>query len=127
MKELEVVALVVEAFRVKKLVVVALVAVKLVKNPVVAERRVAKKLVDDALVRVEDAAMRFPVVTRPVGAIEKKVVPVDDATLKIVLADPDVPWILKEIDDDVAPTPSTVPLSIRVDVPRVLLVAQRVA
>ena len=66
-------------------------------------------------------------VARPLEATEKKEDPVDDAMLKSVFVEPGVPCTLKVTVDDVAPTPSTVPLSMSVEVPRVLLVAQRVA
>ncbi len=69
--------------------------------------------------------VELPIPTFPLARIVKRLVPVDDATLNGSI--PAEPFTLKVTVDDVAFTPSTVPLSIRVDVPRVLDVNQRVA
>jgi hypothetical protein len=132
MKELEVVALVVEALRAKRLVAVALMKFALFAKrfdevAFVVEAFTEKRFVAVALVNVEDTEKKLEAVTRPLGATEKIEEPVEEATLKIVLADPAVPCTLRVIVDEVAPTPSTTPLSMRVLVPRVLFVAQRVA
>jgi hypothetical protein len=50
----------------------------------------------------------------------------DEATLKMSFV-PAIPLTLNEIVDDVALIPATVPLSSKVDVPRVVGVTQRVA
>ena len=52
--------------------------------------------------------------------------PDGDATLKIELALPDVPWILKVTVEEVALTPATVPSSRRRPVERVVSESQRV-
>jgi hypothetical protein len=141
-KRLEEVLFVVDAFVAKSVVAVAFPRIELVKLARVATRLEmkelevvalvvealrAKRLVAVALVNVEDAEKKLEAVTRPLGATEKIEEPVEEATLKIVLADPDVPCTLRVTVEEVAPTPSTTPLSMRVLVPRVLLVAQRVA
>jgi hypothetical protein len=56
----------------------------------------------------------------------KNEAPVDEATLKMSLVDPDVPCTLKATVDEVALIPATVPLSIIVPAPRVFAVTQRV-
>jgi hypothetical protein len=68
-----------------------------------------------------------PIPTFPPASIEKYEALDDDATLKIVFEDPEVPRTLKVMVDDVALTPRTVPLSMRVEVPRLVAVSQRVA
>jgi hypothetical protein len=59
-----------------------------------------------------------PTTTVPLGRTEKKVDPVDDATLNSVFDEPDTPRTLNSTVDEVAPIPRTKPLSISVEVPR---------
>jgi hypothetical protein len=63
----------------------------------------------------------------PLESILKNEEPVDDATLKMSFVEPDTPCTLKATVDDVALIPATTPLSISVEVPRVVAVNQRVA
>ena len=74
-----------------------------------------KSLVDDPEVKV----------VRPVCDTERSEVPVDDATLNGLT--PAAPCTLKVTVDEVALIPATVPLSRSVEVPRVVVVNQRVA
>ncbi len=63
----------------------------------------------------------------PLARIVKRDVPVDDATLNGLRLEVEVARTLKTNDEDVALTPVKTPLSMSVDVPRVLAVIQRVA
>ena len=68
-----------------------------------------------------------PIPTLPLASTERKEAFDEEATLKMVLVDPDTPRTLKATVEEVALTPRTVPLSIRVEVPRVVAESQRVA
>ena len=68
-----------------------------------------------------------PIPTLPLAKIVKSEAPVDEATLKGLSGDEVDDCTLNVKVDDVALTPSTAPLSIREDVPRVVEVSQRVA
>ena len=74
-----------------------------------------------------DEGVDEPIPIFPLAETLKKDDPVDEATLKISLVDPEIPCTLKAIVDDVALIPATVPLSRSVDVPRVVEVSHRVA
>jgi hypothetical protein len=65
-----------------------------------------------------------PIPTFPFWRIVKSDVPVEEATLNGLT--PAAPCTLKVTVEDVALIPATVPLSRRVDVPRVVAVSQRV-
>ena len=66
-----------------------------------------------------------PIPTLPFWMMEKREVPVEDATLNGLT--PALPCTLKVTVEDVALTPRTDPLSISVEVPKVVAVSQRVA
>ena len=68
-----------------------------------------------------------PIPTLPLASTERKEAFDEEATLKMVLVDPATPRTLKATVEEVALTPRTVPLSIRVEVPRVVAESQRVA
>lgn len=72
-----------------------------------------------------DEGVDDPTPTFPFWRIVKSCVPVDDATENGFT--PARPCTLNDTVDDVALIPATVPLSIRVEVPRVVAVNQRVA
>ncbi len=69
----------------------------------------------------------FPIPTFPFASTVKSEAPDDEATLNGLSADEVDDCTLKVYDDDVALIPATVPLSISVEVPRVVDVNQRVA
>ena len=54
-----------------------------------------------------------PIPTLWLEVTAKIEIPEEEATLNKVLVVPAVPWMLKEIVDEVAPIPATVPLSIK--------------
>lgn len=66
-----------------------------------------------------------PIPTFPFASIEKSEAPVEEETLNGLT--PAAPWTLKDTVEDVALIPATVPLSRRVEVPRVVGVSHRVA
>ena len=66
-----------------------------------------------------------PIPTLPFWMIERSDVPVEDATLNGLT--PAFPCTLKVTVDEVALIPVTAPSSKRVEVPRVVVVSQRVA
>jgi hypothetical protein len=74
-----------------------------------------------------DEGVDDPIPTFPLEDTLKNEALDDEATLKISFVEPDTPRTLKAIVDDVAFTPSTVPLSMSVEVPSVVEVSQRVA
>ena len=79
------------------------------------------------LIAREAIGVDDPIPTLPLASTERKEAFDDEATLKMVLVDPATPRTLKATVDEVALTPRTVPLSIRVEVPRVVAESQRVA
>ena len=93
--------------------------------------------VDEAMVRGltplvprtarEAIGVDVPIPTLPLASTERKEAFDEEATLKMVLVDPATPRTLKATVEEVALTPRTVPLSIRVEVPRVVAESQRVA
>ena len=102
----------------------------MLKNEAPVEVATARRLVVAPAVPCtvkSDIGVDDPIPTFPFARTLKNDVLVDEATLKISLVEPATPRTLKVTVDDVALTPSTVPLSIRVDVPRVVAVSQRVA
>ena len=66
-----------------------------------------------------------PIPTFPFASIEKSEAPVEEETLNGLT--PAAPWTLKDTVEDVALIPATVPLSRRVDTPRVVAESHRVA
>jgi len=74
-----------------------------------------------------DDGVEVPTPIFPLASIVKKETPVDDATLNGFRLEVEVACILKAKVEDVALTPVTVPLSKKVEVPKVVVLSQRVA
>ena len=151
MKELVVVALVVDALVAKRLVAVALVRLALVEKRLVTVPTVVDALVStvcpDTVSAVAEAVASVvcpvtprvpatprvypgvvdPIPTLPLAKIVNIDTPVEEATLNGLRAVEVDDCTLKANVDDVALIPATVPLSRSVDVPRVVAVNQRVA
>jgi hypothetical protein len=77
------------------------------------------------VIESKEDGVEDPIPTFPLERIVKTEVPDDDATLNGLVAA--FACTLKEKEEDVALTPSTVPLSIRVEVLRAVVDVQRVA
>jgi hypothetical protein len=68
-----------------------------------------------------------PTPTLPVDLTTNREVALEEAMFKMSLVEPLVPWRLKEMVEEVAPMPTTVPLSRMVEVARVVLFSHLVA
>ena len=114
-------------FVVDPLVTVRLVPVAEPNESTVVVADDAKRLVEVLFVATRLVNTVDEANTIPVFEIPKSVVPEDDATLRRERLDVDVARIVKRYEDEVALIPVNTPLSISVEVPRVVEVSQRVA
>ncbi len=85
--------------------------------------------IDPAACMIEKRAegVVVPTATFPLARIENIERPDDDATLKSARLEVEVARMLKTYEDEVALIPVNTPLSIKVEVPRVVAESQRVA